>query len=78
MYVTSIQEDRGEVTATVSQRVEGQRDEHRNRSYTFAVKDLKRLKANDQIRLNEDHYFFSAHNGPTLEVFPLPPQGAKK
>ena len=70
LLVKKVYADRGEVTAMVSPRVEGQKEEFKNLEYTFAVHDLKRLVDNKQIEAENEYLFFSAHNSPALEVFP--------
>ena len=70
LVVKKIDSAKGEVTAIVSPRVEGQKEEYKNKEYTFAVKDLKRIDENKAIAVGGEYLFFNAHNGPTLEVFP--------
>jgi len=70
LVVKKVASDRGEVTAMVSPRVEGQKEEYKNKEYTFAVHGLKRLLDNKQVEEGKEYLFFNAHNGPVLEVFP--------
>jgi hypothetical protein len=74
LHVEKIYENRGEVMASVPSNVEGQKAEFKDVKYTFAVRDLKRLKDNNQIEEKKDYFFLSPHNGPILEMFPYNPK----
>jgi hypothetical protein len=64
MLVTNVDKNNGDVTATISTRVEGDENTKYDKPYTFNVRNANRLV------VGKEYVFFNADVGPTLEAFP--------